>query len=328
MKHSLAGIIASVLILSSAARASNGDGGYAAPFFQIPMGARPTGLGGAYLGVSDDGAGPLFNPAGLADLSRPVLGTAYRSLSLDRVMGYVTVTFPARGQAAVGLNWLYAGSGEVMARDQNGVELGHTLGMASHAFSALFAKKFEDYLSAGLKASYLQASFAEMTAFSVSFDFGVMLYLNSFFGRETQYTMPVQDMRLGLTVMHVAAEYRWHNENYLHEFRDANALGTQQNDAVPAEVGVGGSARFINKKLLAAADLRKNDKQDIVFHGGAEYLLVKQLSLRSGYSDKRFAAGAGFTFAFGKRILAIDYAFSSGKVAEGSDHIFSLDLQF
>ena len=33
-------------------------------------------------------------------------------------------------------------------------------------------------------------------------------------------------------------------------------------------------------------------------------------------------------FKFGERALAIDYAFSSDKVDEGSDHIFSFDLLF
>jgi len=309
-------------------RASEGEGGYAGAFFQIPVGARPTALGGAYLAVSDDGAGPLFNPAGLADLKRPLFASSYRMLALDRSLGYVTLIFPAKGRSAIGVNWLYAGSGDIAMRDQEGRELGQTLSFNNHAFSALFAKRFEDYISAGLKASYLHATFAEMTAFTVSFDFGIMLYINQFFNREVRDLMPVQDIRVGLTVKHLAAEYRWNNNNYLIEYGDPSSLSTDQDDAVPFEVGLGSSARFFQRKLLAAIDVRKNEKQALMFHAGMEYLVAPEFALRGGFSDGRFTAGTGYIFELGKRTLAIDYAFSTDKVDEGSEHIFSLDILF
>ncbi len=308
--------------------AADGNGGYAGSFFQIPVGARPTAMGGAYLAVSDDGAGPLFNPAGLTDLKRPLFGSSYRVLALDRSLGYVTVMFPARGESAIGVNWLYAGSGDVTVRDQNGTDLGRTLSFNNHAFSALFAKRFEDYLSAGLKASYLHATFAEMTAFSISLDLGVMLYIGQFFSRESRDLLPVQDMRLGLVVKHVAAEYRWNNHNYIAEFRDPAALSTDQDDAVPLEVGLGGSARFFQRKLLVATDVRKNVKQDPSLCAGAEYLIAPEFALRGGFSDGRFTVGTGYVLEIGKHTLAVDYAFSTDKVDEGSEHIFSFDFLF
>ena len=50
--------------------------------------------------------------------------------------------------------------------------------------------------------------------------------------------------------------------------------------------------------------------------------------LRAGYGDGRLAAGTGYLFAVGKHQLAIDYAFSTDKADEGSEHIFSFDLLF
>jgi len=317
-----------VVLLGSSLPAAEGDGGYAGAFFQIPVGARPTALGGAYLAISDDGAGPLFNPAGLAGLKRPLLASSYRFLALDRTLGYITVIFPAKGESAVGVNWLYTGSGNVMERDRRGIDLGRTLSFNHHAFSVLFAKKFEDYLSAGLNAKYLHATFAEMTAFTVSFDFGLILYINQFFSRETRDLLPVQDIRVGLTIKHLAAEYSWNNENYIHQFRDPSALSTDQDDAIPLEIGLGGSARFFERKLLAAVDVRKNNKQDPFFHAGAEYMVSPEFAIRGGFSDGRFTAGTGYIFEVGKRTLAIDYAFSTDKVDEGSEHIFSLDILF
>jgi hypothetical protein len=328
MLRLIAIVVVVIPFLAGQLAAGEGNGGYAGAFFQIPIGARPTALGGAYLAVSDDGAGPLFNPAGLADLKRPLFAASYRFLALDRRMGYVTVTFPARGQSAIGVHWLYAGSGDIMMRDPEGRELGQTLSLNNHAFSVLFAKRFQEYLSAGLNASYLHSTFAEMTAFTVSFDMGMMLYINEFADRETRDLWPVQDIRVGIAVKHLAAKYRWDNHNYRLEFGGAATGDSEQDDKVPVEAGLGVSARFFQRRLLVAADVLKNEKQGPFFHGGAEYLIVPEFAVRGGYSDGRFTAGAGFIFHIDKRTLAIDYAFSTDKVDEGSEHIFSMDLLF
>ncbi len=328
MLRLIAIVVVAVPLLARQLAAGEGDGGYAGTFFQIPIGARPSGMGGAYLGVSDDGAGPLFNPAGLADLKRPLFATSYRFLSLDRKIGYVTVTFPARGQSAIGVHWLYAGSGDIMMRDQEGRELGQTLSFNNHAFSVLFAKKFAEYLSVGLNAGYLHSTFAEMTAYTVSLDIGLMFYINEFADRETRDLWQVQDIRVGVTVKHLEAEYRWDNHDYRVEYGGSADNDTEQDDKVPIEAGLGGSARFFKRQLLVAADVLKNEKQDPFLHGGAEYLIVPEFAVRGGYSDGRFTAGAGFIFNIGKRTLAIDYAFSTDKVDEGSEHIFSMDILF
>ncbi len=322
-------ILVVVLGLSAASLwAVDGNGGYAGSFFQVPIGARPTAMGGAYLAVSNDGAGMLFNPAGLTNLERPLFGSSYRFLALDRSLGYLTLLFPARGHSVIGVNWLYAGSGKVQARDSNGRELGYELGFSNHSFSVVFAKRFEKYFSAALKASYLQASFAEMLSYSVSIDIGVMLYISQFFSREKQFYMSVQDIQVGLVVRNLAAEYRWDNTNYLIAYGDPTALGSVQDDKVPVEIGIGGSARFLNEKLLVALDVLKNEKQSLRPHIGAEYLLDPSFTLRGGYSDGRFTAGTGYLFHLGTRMLAIDYAFSTDRVDEGSEHIFSMDFLF
>ena len=95
-----------------------------------------------------------------------------------------------------------------------------------------------------------------------------------------------------------------------------------------ASVTLGASARFLNKKLLVASDVLKNEKQAAEFHAGAEYYLVPEFALRTGYGDGRFTAGTGYMFKFSGHFLAVDYAFSTDKADEGSEHIFSFDLLF
>ena len=78
----IAAIFGLITILAVGAIGGEGDGGYAGPWLQVPAGARPSAMGGAYLAVSDDGAAPLFNPAGLARLARPMVSSSTRRLSL------------------------------------------------------------------------------------------------------------------------------------------------------------------------------------------------------------------------------------------------------
>lgn len=317
-----------VLTGIATAVAEDGDGGYAAAYLQVPIGARPAGMGGAFIAVSDDGAAVLYNPAGLATLQKPMFSTSYRAMTLDRTLGYVGLVFPTRAQSALGFNWLYAGSGSVAARNNDGDLMGFDITQHSHSISVVFAKRFEDFLAVGFRGAYGHQVFAELSAFTVSFDLSAMFYFSHLMSRDDRERATIQDIQAGLVVRNLAAYYRWNNEDYLNQYVGSDVPSVNQKDNVPVEVGIGGSARFLKRKLLLASDLAKNVEQAFTFHGGAEYFVTPQFALRGGYSDGSFTAGTGYVFKFGETVLAVDYAFSSEKVEEGSEHIFSFDLLF
>ncbi len=352
--------LALVLILSlgSALNAADGDGGYAGAFFQVPVGARPTAMGGAYRAISNDGAAPIYNPAGLAGLQHKLFASSYRLMKLDRQIGYITLMFPTRGNSALGLHWRYAGSGSVDVRNADGDKLGREISMNNHDFSIVFAKRFEEFFAVGAKMYYLHSAFAEMKAFSVGFDAGFMLYMDQLIHERGQsQDSPVRDIQVGLTLKYFEAKYIWKNEDYIFRYVDGNSFGTEQEDKVPIEIGLGISARFLERKLLVAADiarvpgdrvgnavlrtveivldktdldaeLAKNDKQGAAFHGGAEYFVRPEFALRGGFSDGRFTAGTGYVFNLVDRVVAIDYAFTTDKADEGSEHVFSFEFLF
>jgi hypothetical protein len=316
-----------VVLMAAAVTAEDGDGGYAGSFLQVPIGARPTAMGGAYLAVSNDGAGALFNPAGLANLKERLFATSYRVMQLDRKLGYVTAIFPIQNQAVLGVHWLYAGSGSVTMRDFNGRPLDEEFSQNNHAFAVIFAKRFEKYFSFGLKLNYYHATIPEVTASSVGFDGGFMLYVDELIDREKREDLFIKKIQLGLTIKNLGMKYPWNSQKFNTLYRSDNR-GFEQDDKVPLEVGLGGSGRIIDSKLLLAVDVLKNEKQGAVFRAGSEFLVTSDFSLRGGYGDKRFTAGTGYIFKFGKQLLAIDYAFSTDKADEGSEHIFSFDLLF
>lgn len=310
-----------------AALAADGNGGYAGAFLQVPIGARPTGMGGAYIAVSDDAAAPLFNPAGVANLRRPLFGSSYRVMQLDRKLGYVSAIFPIHGNAALGGSWLYAGSGSVAARNSDGDLTGEELANNTHQFSVVFAKRFESWFSFGANLCYLYSRMPEFSAASVGFDVGAIFYLDQLKDREAREDAKVKDIQVGVLLKNLTKRFDWNSENYnvLHE---TQAVGVEQKDKFPLEFGLGVSARFFERKLLVASDLRVRQYLGAAFHGGAEYYLTTNFLLRSGFSDGRFTAGTGYLFELGGKSLFVDYAFSTDKADEGSEHIFSIDLQF
>jgi hypothetical protein len=179
-----------------------------------------------------------------------------------------------------------------------------------------------------VKLSYLHSTFAEMTAYSVGVDIGAMIYFDWLFGREKVGTLPVKDLQIGLTLKHLDAKYLWKNEDYVFKYIGANEPGSEQEDQIPTEFGIGISGRLLERKLLIAADVLKNAEQGAMLHTGAEYFIRPEFALRAGFSDGRLTAGTGYVFNIGNRVLAIDYAFSTDQADEGSEHIFSFDLLF
>ncbi|KAA3631514.1 MAG: hypothetical protein DWP97_13010 [Calditrichaeota bacterium] len=320
-------LIAAALLLPLLVQAEEGDGGYAGAFLQVPIGARPTGMGGAYLSISNDGAGMFFNPAGLSSLQNKVFASSYRAMTLDRTLSYTGILLPTQGQSALGFGWLFAGSGSVEGRDTDAELTGTDFSQNNHKFTILFTKRFEKLFSLGFVGSYMHSSFAEMSSYSVSFDLGALFYLSQLFNRERRDMMSIQDIQAGIVLRNLGANYRWNNEEY-YSTVTSNSIGSVQEDKIPFEVGIGLSARFFDRKLLLAQDFTKNSKQGIVLHSGAEYFVTEELGIRSGYTDRSFTAGFGYVFALSKYNLAIDYAFSTQKVDEGSEHIFSFDFLF
>ncbi len=328
MKKIIILLFLSLLCLSTSLFAGDGDAGHAGAYLQVPIGARATAMGSAYISISNDPSGSFYNPAGMSAIKQSIFASSYRSMKLDRTLGYAAFVFPTQGNSVLGFSWLYAGSGEVEARDGNGREKGHTISENNHQFAIIFSKRFEKYLSLGFKGSYLNSTFAEMSVFSVGIDLGATLYASQLFSREKRDLMAIQDIQFGFVVKNLAANFKWNNQDYLNLYGSANASSSDHIDEFPIEIGFGSSARFFNRKALFALDVVKNLDEGFIIHTGAEYFLTKQFTLRSGYTDNSLTAGFGYVFNLEKFGLAFDYAFSSEKVEEGSEHIISFDILF
>jgi hypothetical protein len=314
-------ILAAICIGGAGAlRADSEDGGYAGAFLKIPVDARPAGMGGAYVAISDDPAGQLHNPAGIQSRREYFFSSSYRAMKLDRQLGFVSLVLPTRLESTLGLSWLYAGYGEVEARNTSGYATGEVISSDEHAFAVSFAKRFTPVFAAGSKVNFYYKQHADLKASSVGINLGAMFYIDSVFRFGTMEGKPFTDLTAGAVISNIAAKYPWDTEG--------EGLTASRTDDFPMRFAVGVSARTFKKKLLLALDLDKNGEQSMAFRTGGEYNHKDLVKLRSGINDGVFTAGAGFKFDLEQFGIEINYAFSAAKVNEGEDHVFTLDITF
>jgi hypothetical protein len=123
----------------------------------------------------------------------------------------------------------------------------------------------------------------------------------------------------------VGLKYSWNSGDY---WSERGEQGTDVKDDFPINFKFGASYLLFENDLLLALEIDKNEKQDARFYLGAEYNIIKRVSLRAGYNDELLSFGAGIRHKFEKFTLNFDYAFVSSKVEEDPDHLFSIGIGF
>ncbi len=329
--------IVSIVLLLSNATAATENGGYAGAFLKLPVEARPAAMGGAYIGVSDDAAGQLHNPAGIQSITEKVFTSSYRAMGLDRKLGFLSVLLPTRRESILGFSWLYAGYGSVEERDKSGNATGNIISSNEHDFGITFAKRFEPFFAMGTKLNYYHKKHVDLSVGSIGIDIGALFFIDSLLDYGTMEGKPVTDIRGGVEVKHLAAKYIWETKG--------TGLTPSQTDDFATFIGIGGSCRSFNRNLLVAMDVEliaarfpdtsksaqledRVSSNDVLFQMGGEYSFENKYFLRAGLNDGVLTAGGGFRYDFSGVALIINYAFSNDRVGEGDDHIITLDINF
>lgn len=303
-----------VLILFSSYNcvlADGGQGGYAGAFLQLSHQARATGMGGAFVGVSDDASAPLSNPAGSFQVRKRTLVATYRKMDLDRKLNWVGFLLPVKNEASIGLSWINVGVDELYERDDRG-EKGEEISDNQNAVTFNFARRISEKIYLGLNMKYIQHNLANLSAYGVGFDFGVL-------------ALPISKLRLGFAAQNVGMRYSWASGGYWKKFGE---LGTSTKDEFPVNFKLGASWSEFKNRLLTSIEVEKDNHQDARFKIGAEYQVLDLFSGRLGYNNGSFTFGAGVKQALEKFIFRLDYAYLTDEVGLDPDHIISIECSF
>jgi len=283
-------LLIAALLLSLVVSVSGEQYSNVASIFDLGMGARPLAMGGAFVGLADDGNALFYNPAGLAWAQGFSVLSSYEARLGTASYGHLSTTFPHFG---FGVH--YFDFGDVPETD----EFGNVIGSFNYRNYALIA-------AAGIKAADLpfldRMPFANSVGFGISAKFlkistlepgsgsGLALDLPFLFRSEspsprvpiiTSYGFGIViENLIGLPIKYKSG----HQENW------------------PRKLILGTSLEFLDQVILA---MDVTSEKSV--HLGIEWTPIPAVSFRSGFKYEdiwMWSLGMGARF----KNFAFDYA--------------------
>lgn len=314
-----------------------GVGTTGAPFLEIEIGPRATGMGGAFTAIANDATAVYWNPAGIARLAvNEAILTHTRwlaGISFDFVAGI----FPMGQYGVIGVSGTSLSMGEMEVRtiaQQEGT--GEKFGANSLALQLSYAMNLTDRFSIGFNGKYIQENMWHMSASAVAIDIG------------TLFTTQFNDMQIGMSISNFGTDMKLVGRDAM-VYHDIAPDIIGNNDKTVAFLGTeawslpltfrAGIAmdimRVLNSRITVAIDaIHPNDNSEYL-NLGLECALINLLSLRCGYCSlfKRDSE-EGPTLGFGIRTkldggvaFKVDYAYADfGRLINA--HRFAIAVEF
>jgi hypothetical protein len=294
-------------------------GSSAGQFLKIPVGARPVGLGRAYVACAIDGPVAFWNPAGL--LRTPGLSNyflTHTEWAADIALDHAAAQWRTQNYGyAVTAGMLR--SGDIPRTTEFNLEgTGDTFDANQYVLGLSLARAMTDRFSIGGTVKFYQENLDEWETRAVLFDLGIL------------YLVGVGDMRVGFSVRNFGGDLRPGGTPPQREGYDDQ--GEFQSHAPPTEgtFGVAYTWQLSPQlDLLTTADFNHPSDARENFRMGAELGLGGRLYVRGGYETGRaeggLAAGFGLQLRRKQLLWRIDYGYSDMGVF-GTMHYVSLEL--
>ncbi|MFQ5905336.1 MAG: UPF0164 family protein [bacterium] len=301
-------------------------GRYAGDFLDIEVGGRALGMGGAFVALANDGSGALFNPAGLAQVQRREISLMHTWLFTGMAShDFASFAAPVGEGLGLGLSVVRLGvegipifpelRGMPDERRQDpqmrpdGEPEGY-FGDEEYAGYVTVAKaigyelgKDIRYVSipvlvcVGGNLKYVYQSLMDKTGTGIGIDFGTIvgLKLDNILNRPY-----LGILSLGISVMDVAGtKITWDHSGSADEIPANFRYGASYLHDVPSLQG----------EVTLSLQVDTKYGQNISF--GAEYMLLKRLAVRAGYTGSDLTLGAGVS---GPYHSTLDYAFAKHEI--------------
>ena len=283
-------------------------------FLKIAVGARATGMGGAFVAVSDDPSGVFWNAAGIARIEpdKSELEFNHANWPADLSFDHISYVFHVKripGAFAVHARSLSTSpmvETTAYQPDPN-VGTGSTFDAGMLTAGLTYSRSFTDKFSAGVTGNFVHEGLADLSQQTFTFDVG------------TLYDVGVIGMKIGMAISNIGSQIK---------FIDREAR-------IPAIFRVGTSASILesaNQKLIGAFEFSHPPDNSERLNIGGEYSFKKYVFVRGGYNinydSEGLGAGLGLNFPVSVIGMAnVDYSFTDmGDL--GSVHRFALRFTF
>lgn len=279
-----------------AALAAAGETGFAS--LKLGVGARPMGLGSAYVALADDPTATYWNPAGLAGVRSTEITAMHNEWIQDFRQEYAAVGAPL-GKGALGFAFSGFYTSELEGRDDVG-NLTRNFGFNDITMTAGYGRSFGAGLDLGLAVRYLREMIDDQDATTFAADLGA------------RYRLPKTGLSFGAAAQNFGGKPKLVDESF----------------KLPATLRVGAAwsraLSGLHSVGTITTEVRKARSEDARFHVGGELSYKDRLALRMGgkfgYDAEDLSFGIGLT----QSKLRFDYALVPLSSDLGTAHFFSL----
>jgi len=278
----------------------------------IGVGARPLGMGKAYVAVAEDADGMFINPATLGRINGPKVTSMYSSVLGDVNYMVLGGAYPHTKNSAFGAGIvrssvdgidLYAADG---SRISTPGSWGNSVMFVSYGINLEDAK-----LSLGGSAKYFSqggsgtATIESASASGMGFDVGAVYTAN-------------ENLSLGMVAQNVTGTKLESGNNVENSMLSTLKAGVKYS-IKPLE----------NQKLTLAVDADMTKKRPVAYHAGVEYYPIPNIALRIGMDqdpapggvESNLTAGVGLRFSG----MEFNYAYHPyTQIADNATHYFSV----
>lgn len=287
-----------VLALVCVGRTWSDDG---LALMKVEHGARPAGMGAAFVAIADDPNGSLYNPASIIGVTGFVASfghTAYwENVRLES--GFFAKSLSRRLNLHGGIR--FAVIDEIEQRMFPTEEPESFFDAHDISFKSGLSYRVSEKVSVGLSAGWFMEKIEAWRGSAFNVDIGAMF-------------SPRENVNLGGAITNLGGDF---------SLSKAGVEGSRE-ISLPVTYAIGGSYRY--NRVLGAADVVIVD-DEAHLHVGAEASVHEMFDIRAGYmanyDSKNISAGASFT----KRNISVDYAFVPYTNDLGTSHLFNFTVR-
>lgn len=297
----------------------------AANFLTIPVGARASAMGGAFVAVANDGSSAFWNPAGLSRIPHHEVNVTHAQWLVNTDLNWLGLALKhGNGTIGISVNQLDYGR-EELTTEMNPNGTGQHWEAQDLAIILSYAHNLTDRFAIGGSFKYIQQKIWHESADALAFDVGLLF--------DTQY----HGLRIGMNIANFGTEMKMNGKD-LYQPVDIDPGNAGNNDdiiatmdtdswSLPLFFTIGASMELMRNRnwlITMATDATHPNNQKPFLNAGTEIIWHNFLALRAGYNslfklaaEEGLSLGFGFRYKIGDIILVLDYGYMDFGVFDG-----------